>query len=173
MFQLVIFEQAGFYLLREDEKTPGSRAMFHNLGPKEPVEGLLVDEQNVQLTADYLDHLSQYTPVLWFLPRPDPHIPDTQIIEGGCRYEFSYRPGQKEVFDLLDRYIEMHVQARGNRHFTTLSQSATFNFRFPEDFMTCDAIYWADGDHFSSSGEEKFGDRLPEGFVSWQGPAKK
>jgi len=28
------------------------------------------------------------------------------------------------------------------------------------DFMTCDTIYWSDGDHWSTSGEQHFGPRL-------------
>ena len=28
------------------------------------------------------------------------------------------------------------------------------------DFITCDTIYWSDGDHWSTSGEQRFGARL-------------
>jgi len=28
------------------------------------------------------------------------------------------------------------------------------------DFMTCDTIYWSDGDHWSTSGEQHFGPSL-------------
>lgn len=34
------------------------------------------------------------------------------------------------------------------------------NLSLPEDLLTCDAIYWSDGDHLSAAGEVYFGERF-------------
>jgi hypothetical protein len=172
VFQLVIYEQAGFYLLKEGDGTPGTRDMFDDLGLNDSVENLEIDAEQVEATSDYLSQLSSYVPVKWFLPRAEPHISDTQIVEQGCNFHFRYRPGQKEVFEELDKSLQNHVESLGNANFITDSQIDFFGFDLPADFMNCNEIYWKDGDHLSAAGEKRFGLRLHSNFLMWQVPKK-
>ena len=159
-FRVVIYEQAGFYLLRKRDGTKGSRSMFTERSIDESIVNVVVDEEHINLTSEFLDALSDTIKVNWFLPRAEPHIASSFILKNGCNYQYSYRPNLYETFEILDTYIDDLVRERFGGRINTVSQNQMFNFDFPSDFMNCDTIYWTDGDHLSSSGEEYFGKRL-------------
>ena len=62
----------------------------------------------------------------------------------------------------LDNFIEVLINSYSNDRLKTVSQNEMFQFNFPSDFMNCKTIYWSDGDHFSASGEEYFGQRVTQ-----------
>ena len=166
-FELVIYEQAGFYLLREKNGAKGGRAMFQSLGSTEPVANIIVDEEHVHLTSEFLNQVSEVVNVNWFLPRAEPHISQSMILKNGCDFEYSYRPNLYETFMTLDNYIEGIIDSYANDRLRTVSQNEMFQFNFPSDFLTCHTVYWSDGDHLSATGEEYFGRRITqELFVS-------
>lgn len=165
IFQLVIYEQAGFYLMRDANDAPGSRELFASLDLFEPVEGISVDSENVALTLSYLQDLSLYSSVKWFLPRVEPHMSRELILEKGCTYNFQLRPGQREVFENLDKEIKNRVQFARHQALSVVSQTELIGLHLPGDFMDCQQIYWSDGDHLSAAGERKFGARLPDDFL--------
>ena len=159
-FELVIYEQAGFYLLREDNGDKGSRKMFSSLGINEPVANIVVDEEHIHLTSQYLAQVSEVVDVNWFLPRAEPHIGKKIILRNGCAFEYSYRPNLYETFISLDNYIESLISSYSSDRLRTVRQNEMFQFNFPSDFINCSTVYWSDGDHLSASGEEYFGRRV-------------
>ena len=164
-FSMVIYEQAGHYLLLDKDGTKGSRDMFSNLSLDGNLEGISIDHEHIYGTAQFLSELSQLVPVKWFLPRAEPHISTNTILKLGCAYDYQYRENQLETFENLDSYIESYVSENFPEDITPISQNHLFLFQFPQDFMTCDTIYWSDGDHLSAEGEQYFGQRLPSDFL--------
>jgi peptidoglycan/LPS O-acetylase OafA/YrhL len=162
LFGLVIYEQAGFHLLRKNNGAKGSRVMFYSLGITEPVANIIVDEENIRLTLGYLNQVSEVVNVNWFLPRAEPHITKNMILKYGCNFEYSYRPNLYETFIALDNYIEGAINSYSNDRLKTVSQNEMFQFNFPSDFLSCNTLYWSDGDHLSASGEEYFGRRVTQ-----------
>ena len=127
----MIYEQAGFYLLRKNNGKKGSREMFSSLGSTEPVANIVVDEEHIHLTSKYLSQVSEVVNVNWFLPRAEPHIRKNMILKNGCEFEYSYRPNLYETFISLDNYIESIVSSYSNDSLATVSQNEMFQFNFP------------------------------------------
>lgn len=165
VFAHVIFEQGGFYLLRDNQDLPGSRQMFAALAVTEPISGISIDTTAVQQVMQYLQQLSQYANVSWFGSRIEPHFSQRQLLQHGCANAFSLRPGQAEPFLALDSYISRQLPDTGRVRF--ISQNALLQFDFHTDLMNCQALYWDDGDHFSADGELYFGQRLPDDFLQF------
>ncbi|QBL08428.1 acyltransferase [Rheinheimera sp. D18] len=159
LFKHIIFEQGGFYLLRDKQGDSGSRAMFSRLALSEPVTGISVNTDNVDKVMQYLTELSNFTPVTWFGSRLEPHISTRQILQRGCNYAFTLRDGQQQPFDELDQYISRHLPADKKLRF--ISQNALMQFDFSRDLLSCQEKFWDDGDHFSQLGKVRFSQRLP------------
>ena len=160
VFELVIYEQAGFYLLRKQDGTKGSRSMFSELANDEAVMDVTADKEHIRLTSEFLNSISDIVNVNWFLPRAEPHIPSKQVLNRGCGYQYSYRPNLYETFEMLDEYIAESLKIDFDESINTVSQNDMFRFNFPTDFLSCETVYWSDVDHFSASGEEYFGRRI-------------
>ena len=165
VFGKVIFEQAGVFLLQEDNGTKGSREMFSNLRLTQPVEHIVPDLEHIKIGVDYVAELSKSVPVVWFLPRTEPHIGKNYVLRNGCEGRYFFREGQVELFDTLERVIAAEVDAVGADQLSWVSQNDLFHFDLSKDYMTCDTLYWSDGDHFSETGEVLFGARLPDDFI--------
>jgi len=157
VFSRIVYEQAGFYLLRSDNQL-GSREMFLDIPIEGAVQGILPNLDYVVLVREYLSKLSVLVPVTWFGPRMEPHIGSKDIITLGCEHDFRLRGNTEDLYTNLDEKILETVQ--DSEGLTFLSQNKSFRFNFPEDFMNCDDLYWSDGDHFSTSGEKRFGQRF-------------
>lgn len=156
LFVGVVFEQAGFYLLRSDSKK-GSRKLISDLSMGQPVTGLYPDIELISADLDYLKGLARYTQVLWFGPRVEPHIKKSVMSSGTCHSGFSLRPNQFNTFETLDMAIAAEAGKAGIDY---LSQIKSFKFDFAHDLLNCDGLYWDDGDHFSAAGERRFGQRF-------------
>jgi len=157
IFYGVIYEQAGFYLLRTDKKR-GDRDMFSSIPLSGSVNGIYPDEDHIKGTYNYLKRLSAYVYVVWFGPRIEPHITDKMILKMSCNFKFKTRRNEEELFDNLDSYINRLTKGSARMHF--VSQNEVLKYKFPDDFMTCNNLYWFDGDHLSSAGEIRFGKRF-------------
>lgn len=167
VFGKVIFEQAGVFLLREDNGAKGSREMFARLRLTQPVEHIEPDLKRIGIAVDYVAALSKLVPVVWFLPRAEPHIGTNYVLRTGCAGPYFFRENQYELFETLERVIAAAVDAVGSETLTWVSQNDLFHFDLSKDFMSCDEIYWSDSDHFSVPGEVRFGARLPDDFVDF------
>ena len=156
MFAAVIYEQAGFYLLRSDTRK-GSRKLLSRVPQDQPVTGLYPDMEPIQADLAYLRQLSAHVKVLWFGPRVEPHINKALMISGTCRAAFRLRDNQYATFQALDMSIAAEAAKAGVPY---LSQIRAFRFDFANDLLSCDGLYWDDGDHFSAAGERRFGQRF-------------
>ena len=167
VFGKVIFEQAGVFLLQEENGTKGSREMFSRLRLTQEVKHIEPDLEHIGIAVDYVRELSEILPVKWFLPRAEPHIGMNYVLRNGCTGKYFFRKNQYELFDQLESVIVESLDEVKNDQLTWLSQNEMFNFDLTNDYMTCDEIYWSDGDHFSETGEVLFGSRLPDEFVQY------
>jgi len=163
VFNNIIYEQAGFYLLLDEQGNKGSRHMFDKLALTGKVKGFNLDTDNIDVVISYLSDISAFTPVTWFGSRIEPHFTNRQILQQGCDFEFKLREGQRAIFNSLDLHIETNTKSLEKVKF--LSQNEILDYKFPRDFITCENIFWADGDHLSSIGEETLGKRLPDDFL--------
>jgi peptidoglycan/LPS O-acetylase OafA/YrhL len=157
IFNGVVYEQAGFYLLRNKIKK-GSRKMFSNVAYDAEINGIYPDEEHIHSVLEYLSKLAIYTNIIWFGPRIEHHITMNMILKRQCDYDFMLRKNQRAVFEGLDVYLKKLVERTDVLRF--VSQNKSFKYRFPVDFMNCNALYWSDGDHLSALGEEIFGKRF-------------
>jgi hypothetical protein len=157
IFSVVIFEQAGFYLLRTKDSL-GNRRMFNGIPLTKNVDGVYPNEIFIDAVYRYLSKLSQVVPVVWFGPRTEPHFGDNILFRYGCRFSYKLREGQESVFRNLDNVIKSKIPSDGSLRY--VSQIDMFHFDFSKDFMDCSTIFWSDGDHFSSSGEKYFAGRF-------------
>lgn len=156
--ETVIYEQAGFHLMRTHQYKKGNRKIFSTTPLGRQLPEILVNEVYVQRVVEYLQSLTAHTRVIWFGPRTEPHISQWDILARGCDYPFALRPGQAEAFARLGDYIESALAGSDVRY---VSQDRFIGYRFPEDFMSCQAgLYWHDGDHLSALGEKSFGERV-------------
>jgi hypothetical protein len=167
-FKHIIYEQAGFYLLLDRNRKKGSRSMFFKLGYDEEVKNIAVDIEYIDSTLNYLVRLSKFVPVTWFSPRVEHHISSRFFLKKGCGFTYGLRPNLYQTFTDLDSAIFEAVNKRKNRKIRVVSQNGIFNFDFSVDFLNCEDLFWSDGDHFSSSGEVRFGARLPADFLQFK-----
>ena len=117
-----------------------------------------LDLEKSSKVYDYLKNLSDYTNVVWFGSRIEPHITDKMILRRGCNFDFKLRPKQREIFENLDTYIEKLVVDVDGLRF--VSQNKVFRYQFPEDFMSCNGIYWRDETHLSDLGIKRMSKRF-------------
>jgi len=148
-FERIIYEQAGFYLLKDEDGEVASRhrlrvPLSHELPVFVPRSDLIAQ------VVDYLTRLSEHTNVIWLGPRLAPHIPVELFLYNGCETDLELREGQREMYDRLDAEISDQLVGTGMNH---VSQAELLPFALGR----CGDLYWSDGDHFSQSGEEYFG----------------
>ncbi|MCK5877582.1 MAG: acyltransferase [Candidatus Marithrix sp.] len=157
IFYGVIYEQAGFNLLRNKEKK-GNKSMIADIPYGVEVNGIYPDEERIYKVYTYIKNLSDYINVVWFGSRIEPQITIRTILKRGCDSGFMLRPKQREVFEKLDSYIDNLITDTNSLRF--ISQNKVFNYRFPADFMDCKGIYWIDGNHLGGLGEKMVGKRF-------------
>tara|TARA_R110002012_G_scaffold307782_1_gene513500 strand:+ start:65 stop:988 length:924 start_codon:yes stop_codon:yes gene_type:complete len=165
IFEHVIYEQAGFYLLLDENNNKGTREMFNKLALTDKVENIEINNAYIKQLSSYLREISEAIPVTWFGSRIEPHFSSQQILNKGCDYEFDLRDGHKSIFNELDKVIAKEASVLDNVKF--ISQNKLIDYNFQDDFMTCESIFWTDGDHLSSTGEKFFGERLPDVFLDF------
>jgi hypothetical protein len=112
----------------------------------------------------FLDALPETLPSIWLGPRIEPHIPLERLLGFDCGDASAWlrlRDGHKRAFETLDRALAQAVADSPVRY---VSLQTLIDFRIGEDVMDCDAVYWADGDHWSAAGQLRFGQRLVDGL---------
>ncbi len=156
IFKAIIYEQAGFYFLKTQYDN-GERLILSSVPINEPLNGISINETGVLNTYNYLSKLSQYSNVIWFGPRIEPHINEDTILKLGCTYNYQLRPNQKEIFQKVDSFIEDMINEK--KSIIYISQIKFYDFKFPDDFMDCSELFWRDGDHYSETGRLRFSKR--------------
>ncbi len=158
LFSEIHYTQAG-YRLMETVAGERDRDILLNRGLTEPVDPsrYFLASARVDAVIAYLSVLSQQAPVVWVGPRIEPQIPHRVLIQLGCTHGYDLRPGQRELFEKLDHALSATAAEAG---LTYVSQIDSTTFDMSQDFLTCDTLYWADGDHWSQAGSVRFVGRL-------------
>lgn len=158
VFHHVVFEQAGFYLLRRNGEA-GERDQIASLAMDAPVRDVVPDTAVIAADFAYLRELADHVPVVWYGPRLEPMVTLRALMRAGCAYPYRLRPGQAETYRRLDRTLA--ERARTLRTVRYVSQIDAVGLQMPRDFLSCDRSFWADTDHYSALGEWTFGQRMP------------
>lgn len=157
LFGEVLFVQAGAYLLRGPDGREGSRQLFARASAWAPLPDFAVNQEALEEIVSYLTPIrTAGIPVLWMGSRIEPHVSPNRVLRRGCEAEYPLRPGQREAFERIDAAIAIRAAAAGLRHLPM----AALEFDMERDFLTCEALFWSDGDHWSTAGEARFGARL-------------
>lgn len=152
----ILFVQSGSYLLLGPDGRAGSRQLITRIAASDPVPAFATDTAAITTLIAYLDRLGADVPILMLAPRIEPHISPALVLRAGCTAAFALRPGQAQVFRHLDETL---AAASAGTRVTYVPLSAQ-PFDMASDFMTCATLFWSDGDHWSASGEARFGTRL-------------
>lgn len=152
----VIYNQAGFYLLRDIDGTTGSREMFGRR-MTHPFEPSLED---IRAARDYLLALAAHVPVTWFGPWVEPHVDRLAFVTHSCAARPQLDERTLATFRTLDKTIAATVPKEGPLKYVSLVDALAFDPA--ADIIDCEALYFSDGDHWSKAGEARFGKRLKE-----------
>lgn len=152
LFDRIIYEQAGFYLLEDENGHPVSRRRLR-VPLSQALPTFTPKSDRIALVVDYLTSLSDTTEVIWLGPRLSPHIPLELFLFNGCDVDIELREGQREMYQGLDVEILKQLAQTSVRYVSQIEL-------LPFTLGMCGDLYWSDGDHFSQSGEEKFGQEL-------------
>jgi peptidoglycan/LPS O-acetylase OafA/YrhL len=158
LFSEIHYTQAGYRLL-ETAAGERDRNILLTRGLTEPVNPsrYLLASGRVDAVLTYLSMLNQRAPLVWIGPRIEPQIAERVLIRLGCEHDYDLRPGQRELFESLDRVLSARAAEAGLSY---ISQIDGMTFDMRRDFLSCDTLYWSDGDHWSEAGSELFVGRL-------------
>ncbi|MFT3670909.1 acyltransferase family protein [Aestuariivirga sp.] len=159
----VIFNQAGFYLLRNEKGGQGTREMFKtsNLPVFAP------HDENIAKVRDYLKSVAKHAKVTWLGPWAEPHLNARALLRLAIACEQVPPPipaTSGETFARLDRAIATLLQ--GDPDIAYVSAVKLMNIDWSHDLYDCDGTFWADADHMSPFGERRFGPRLWVGLAA-------
>jgi peptidoglycan/LPS O-acetylase OafA/YrhL len=153
----LFYAQAGFYLVAGQVGEAGRRSLFQRSSV--PLYPLF--ELGIGRVTTMLSRLSEDVPVTWLGPWVEPHL---NIVEVRRRAVACELPAgsllQKNVaanFLRLDADLKRASAAAGVDY---ISVADAIAFDSSKDLYSCDAVYWSDGDHWSSAGELRFGAKL-------------
>ena len=157
MFDAILVGQAGFFLLDDPEGGATRRSFFDAFPLDHRIPDYPIDEAGIDATATYLERLADHAQVVWIGPRPEPHIPRPLMIRMGCNADYRLRENQLGPYRRMERLIADRL---ANSPVSHISQIDAIDFDIEQDFMTCEALYWTDGDHLSVEGQHRFGPRI-------------
>ncbi len=157
LFHTIIYEQAGWHLFVDARGNEIDQDMISGLPLDARVPDFAPNMAHVDGVIAYLKTLAPHARIIWLGPRLEPEINEHAMIHLGCDYPFALRPNQAEIFTQLDESIAQKVTQEGLEY---RSQIAMVKLDMATDFMTCDATYWKDRNHYSEAGETRFGERL-------------
>lgn len=157
LFKQVIYEQAGWEMLRDLYHRPLAQDMISGLPLDARVPDFTPNSESINATRDYLAKLTPYANVIWLGPRLEPEISQSVVIQRGCDYLFTLRPNQENVFRRFDTAINKALEGHTIHY---VSQIERMQFDMKNDFINCEEIYWKDRNHYSEAGEKHFAKRL-------------
>lgn len=165
VFSDVIFTQSGSHLMTDGSESADD--LLDEIPETAPAPAnLKIERGEIERALGYLDRLAAAGPqVIWLGPRLEPRIGLNFILRGGCAYPYALREGQAAMFGKVDAEIAAaarQADATPGR-VAYVSQIDALGFDMGQDFMTCDRVYWRDGDHWSAEGAKRFVGRLLAG----------
>lgn len=153
LFANVIYHQAGFYMVRDDEGREGDRSLF--LENRDSV--FAPDMKKIAATSDYLSGLSKQVCLLWLGPKIDPFLPIRGLHLQAERGDFSINPKNTQTYLGLDATLAQH---NSTMPFEYLSSIEILKFDQMTEFMRDGVAFFRDTDHWSTAGEDLFGPRV-------------
>lgn len=158
LFERVIFHQAGYRFLASNSIS-GQRELFERIPEYEELRRgeFRILESRAAAGLTYLARLSELSSLVWVGPRIEPHIGLNYMLNAGCDHTYALRPGIDTLFADLDRTLASASAAAGVRY-VSLIDAVQFDAR--SEFMTCEQLFWRDGDHWSLEGAKLFVGRL-------------
>ena len=158
LFERVIFHQAGYRFLASNSIT-AQRELFERIPEYTEVQPgeFRILESRAAAGLPYLARLAELSPLVWVGPRIEPHIGLNYMLNAGCDHAYELRPGLDALFTELDRRLAAASAAAGVRYVSLID---AVRFDPKREFMTCDELYWRDGDHWSLEGAKLFVGRL-------------
>lgn len=153
VFQVVLFEMSGAYLLAGDDGLPGVQTAIERLPLDAVAPELYPVEAEIDLVNAALIRFGQITPIIWVGPKTEPQVQLDWLVNRGCDAGLVLRAGTDVNFTKLDDVLEQRSQV------PYLSQNRLFDLVFPRDLGGCDGLMWSDGDHLSLLGEQEMARR--------------
>lgn len=152
----IYYNQAGFYLLQDENGQPGTRAMFkrHNMPVYNP------NTSSIDPILEYLGRLEDYAPITWIGPWTEPHLNGNMLLRNAIECQLIRNPVHPSIvltFDQLDDTIRQRLQSSGIPYISSIDR---IQFDWDVDLYGCEGSFWRDGDHFNTLGEKRFGARL-------------
>jgi peptidoglycan/LPS O-acetylase OafA/YrhL len=160
---LIIYTQAGFYMLQTADHQPVRRKFFERIAMDETLPATKPDTASIAATVSYLNKLGRNIKVKWVGPRIEPHVPFNYFAKFGCKVPLALRPGQQEAFQRLDEFVSDRIDSTSNVSY--VSQNLIIRFDWTKDYSDCRDLFFVDGDHYSAAGERRFGSRFPPSFL--------
>ncbi|MBL9046629.1 MAG: acyltransferase [Tabrizicola sp.] len=153
VFQAVLFEMSGAYLLAGDDGLAGVQTAIERL-PLDAVAPVLYPvDAEIELVNAALIRIGKITPIIWVGPKTEPQVQLDWLVSRGCDAGLGIREGTEASYATLDHVLEQRSQV------PYLSQNRLFDLRFPRDLGGCDGLLWSDGDHLSLIGEQEMARR--------------
>lgn len=153
----VIYTQAGFYLIQDDEGMPGSRDFFRKGSiPLYKPNPLFIDR-----VVAYLNDVARHVDVVWIGPRIEPHLNVSWLKKRAVRCEtrdISIHNNTTATFEGLDGALKRRLEFEKRIRYVSQIEAVAFDSR--SDLYDCSAVYWSDSDHWSAQGEGRFGKRI-------------
>lgn len=146
-FNNIIYEKAGYLMIERSQEELRFTSSKQDAAFKSDV---------VSGVGAYLDELGAFSRITWFGPRLPPLVFPKEYLQNGCAH--AYTPSQQHVsaYANLDTFLQSFSESKGWHY---VSQQAMFDFNYPSDFGDCERLLWADGTHYSKTGEAHFGSR--------------
>lgn len=159
LFRLAVYNQLGtFMLLNEDGVSEGEYFIIDS--DPEQIRKYTVSPQALSRTLSGLTRLADIVDTIWLGPRIEPQIDMGFVLKKGCNFEYSLKRDQRAPFQLLDETLSNAVALAAHPRLRYMKAEDMLQFDEREDFITCDAFYWADAVHWSAAGERYFGARM-------------
>ncbi|MDQ8699854.1 acyltransferase family protein [Hyphomicrobium sp. LHD-15] len=153
----VIYVQAGFHMIQDDDGHPGDRSFFR----KRAIPVYRPDIDAIDQTIRYLNTLSTRARVTWLGPRFEPHVNTMKI----KKFAMACEDAQIEIHDsvsrtwqALDAFLTTRLAEEPRLRYVSGLAAVPFDSR--HDLYDCHSVYWEDTDHWSASGERRFGKRI-------------
>ena len=147
----VLYNQAGFYLLKDTDGREGSRRMFR----RATIEQHPIDQKHVQKTVEYLEKISRSVMVTWLGPYLELHFSRRRLFEL-LRDGYRLDPALVGNYERLDDELASRVAA-GKHEFKYLSLLDAIKFGERVNLVEANCLVFRDGDHLSVCGERLVG----------------
>lgn len=153
----VIYVQAGFHMIQDADGRPGDRSFFR----KRAIPVYWPNVAAIDHTIRYLNALSDHARITWLGPRFEPHVNAMKIKKLAMACEdarIEIHESVSRTWGALDAFLANRLAKEA--HLRYVSGLAAVSFDSRHDLYDCQSVYWEDTDHWSASGERRFGQRI-------------